>query len=151
MLESMITNPRPTRAEATDIANAVLDGSDSVMLSGETAKGSYPIRSVDMMARICRVAEAEINYAEVYASLRKHIPLPLSTHEAIAAAAVKTAWEVQATCIIALTETGRMALTFARHRPIPPVLAITSNAGAARKMQLLRGIYPLLVSSTLGN
>ena len=140
MLESMMHNPRPTRAEATDVANAVLDGSDSVMLSGETAKGAYPIRAVDMMARVCRVAEQDVNYANLYADLRRHIlpHLPLTTHEAIASAAVKSAWETQAACIIALTETGRMGKAFARFRPIPPVLAITASPTAARQMCILR-------------
>ena len=89
MLESMITNPRPTRAEATDVYNAILDGSDCVMLSGETAKGAHPIAAVDMMGRICREAESDINYAEVYSNLRKHVVLPISVSESVAAAAGK--------------------------------------------------------------
>ena len=82
MLESMMHNPRPTRAEATDVANAVLDGSDSVMLSGETAKGAYPIRAVDMMARVCRVAEQDVNYANLYADLRTTHVAAFATHHA---------------------------------------------------------------------
>jgi pyruvate kinase len=89
MLESMIVNPRPTRAEATDVANAVLDGSDCVMLSGETAKGSFPVLAVQMMANICREAEADINYSELYPSLRRQLRLPISVSEAVAANAGK--------------------------------------------------------------
>jgi pyruvate kinase len=85
MLESMIVNPRPTRAEATDVANAVLDGTDCVMLSGETAKGSFPAQAVQMMARICREAEADVNYGELYPSLRRGLVLPISIAEAVAA------------------------------------------------------------------
>lgn len=97
MLESMIVNPRPTRAEATDVANAVLDGSDCVMLSGETAKGSFPTLAVGMMANICREAEADINYSELYPSLRRQLRLPISVSEAVAANAGTCIYRV---CII---------------------------------------------------
>ncbi len=83
----MIHNPRPTRAEATDVANAILDGSDCVMLSGETAKGAFPIHAVSMMASIAREAEADINYAELYPNLRRQISLPIGITEATAASA----------------------------------------------------------------
>lgn len=87
MLESMVVNPRPTRAEATDVANAVLDGTDCVMLSGETAKGAHPIAAVEMMGKICREAEMDINYTELYPMLRRQIRLPISVSEAVAASA----------------------------------------------------------------
>lgn len=147
MLESMIVNPRPTRAEATDVANAVFDGSDCVMLSGETAKGAHPIKAVEMMVRLCRAAECDISYAELYAWLRKHVRLPIPINEAIASCAVKTAWDVQAACIVALTETGAMGRALAKYRPIPPVLAITTNPQVARQLQISRGIYPLLIDN----
>ena len=145
MLESMIYNPRPTRAEATDVSNAVFDGSDCVMLSGETAKGAYPIKAVEMMVRLCRAAEADISYAELYAWLRKHVHLPIPVNEAIASCAVKTVWDVQAACIVALTETGAMGRALAKYRPIPPVIAIASNPQVARQLQISRGIHPLVL------
>lgn len=89
MLESMIVNPRPTRAEATDVANAVLDGSDCVMLSGETAKGSHPQGAVEMMSKICREAEVDIDYSELYQGLRRGVLLPISVAESVAACAGK--------------------------------------------------------------
>ena len=89
MLESMILNPRPTRAEATDVANAVLDGSDCVMLSGETAKGAFPIHAVQMMSSICRETEADINYTDLYSLLRRHQSIPITITEAVAANAGK--------------------------------------------------------------
>ncbi|KAJ3028819.1 hypothetical protein HDV00_010004, partial [Rhizophlyctis rosea] len=130
MLESMIVNPRPTRAEATDVANAVLDGSDCVMLSGETAKGSFPVLAVEMMARICREAEIDINYSELYPSLRRQVRLPISVSEAVASSAVKTSWDVHAALIIVLTQTGNTAQAIAKYRPIAPVLAVTASAQA---------------------
>jgi pyruvate kinase len=107
MLESMIVNPRPTRAEATDVYNAILDGSDCVMLSGETAKGAYPVAAVEMMGRICREAELDIDYSELYHVLRKNINLPISVSEAVASTAVKTSWDVHAALIIVLTQSGQ--------------------------------------------
>ena len=148
MLESMIFNPRPTRAEATDVSNAVFDGSDCVMLSGETAKGAYPIKAVQMMVRLCRAAEADISYAELYAWLRKNVHLPIPVNEAIASCAVKTAWDVQAACIVALTETGAMGRALAKYRPIPPVIAIASNPQVARQLQISRGIHPLIIDGS---
>lgn len=91
MLESMIKNPRPTRAEATDVANAVLDGSDCVMLSGETANGSYPIKAVEMMAKLCLEAEQCINYETLYKFITKNTPKPVLAHEAVCSGAVLTA------------------------------------------------------------
>ncbi|TPX63563.1 pyruvate kinase [Spizellomyces sp. 'palustris'] len=150
MLESMIVNPRPTRAEATDVANAVLDGSDCVMLSGETAKGSFPIHAVEMMAKICREAEIDINYTELYPSIRRQVRLPIGISETIASGAVKTSWDVHAALIIVLTQTGNTAIAIAKYRPIAPVLAVTSSPQAARQCQILRGIYPMLVENMEG-
>jgi pyruvate kinase len=145
MLESMVVNPRPTRAEATDVANAVLDGTDCVMLSGETAKGAFPVQAVEIMGKICREAEVDINYAELYPSIRRQIKLPISVTEAVSSSAVKTSWDVHAALIIVLTETGTTAQAIAKYRPIAPVLAVTSSAQAARQCLIMRGIYPLHV------
>ncbi|ORY49843.1 pyruvate kinase [Rhizoclosmatium globosum] len=135
MLESMIVNPRPTRAEATDVANAVLDGSDCVMLSGETAKGAFPVLAVEMMAKICREAEADINYSELYPQLRRQLVLPISVSEAVASSAVKTSWDVHAALIIVLTQTGNTAQAICKYRPIAPVLAVTASDQVARHME----------------
>ncbi len=110
----MIVNPRPTRAEATDVANAVLDGSDCVMLSGETAKGSFPIQAVEMMSKICREAEADINYSELYPALRRQVRLPITASEAIASSAVKTSWDVHAVGIFLKSSRTRILHVF-RH------------------------------------
>ena len=94
MLESMIKNPRPTRAEATDVANAVLDGTDCVMLSGETAGGAFPVEAVTIMAKLCVEAEQCINYENVFDLTCRFIPKPLSIHEALCCSAVKTANDI---------------------------------------------------------
>ena len=94
MLESMIKSPRPTRAEATDVANAVLDGTDCVMLSGETAAGAYPVEAVTVMSRICREAEASLDYAAIFKTIMKQASLPMSPLESLASSAVRTANKV---------------------------------------------------------
>jgi pyruvate kinase len=103
MLESMTTNPRPTRAEVSDVANAVLDGADCVMLSGETAKGNYPKEAVTMMHETCLLAEVAIPYANMFDELRQACPRPISTMESIAISAVGASMELNAGAILVLT------------------------------------------------
>lgn len=103
MLESMTSNPRPTRAEVSDVANAVLDGADCVMLSGETAKGNYPKEAVTMMHETCLLAEVAIPYANVFDELRSTCPRPISTVESIAISAVGASMELNAGAILVLT------------------------------------------------
>lgn len=103
MLESMTNNPRPTRAEVSDVANAVLDGADCVMLSGETAKGSYPKEAVTMMHETCLLAEVAIPYASVFDELRSTAPRPIDTVESIAISAVGASMELNAGAILVLT------------------------------------------------
>lgn len=105
MLESMTYNPRPTRAEVSDVANAVLDGADCVMLSGETAKGSYPEAAVSMMAETCLLAETCISYQPLFNELRALTIRPTSTSETCAIAAVSASFEQNAGCIIVLSTT----------------------------------------------
>jgi pyruvate kinase len=124
MLESMIKSPRPTRAEATDVANAVLDGTDCVMLSGETANGLYPDTAVAVMSRICQEAEASLDYAAIFKELMKSVPLPMSPLESLASSAVRTANKVRATLIIVLTRGGTTAKLVAKYRPYVPILSV---------------------------
>lgn len=95
MLESMCKNPRPTRAEATDVANAVLDGTDCVMLSGETAAGSFPVEAVKVMTKICREAESSLDYYALFKSILREAPMPMSPLESLASSAVRTAHKVR--------------------------------------------------------
>ncbi|KAI6129246.1 pyruvate kinase [Pisolithus croceorrhizus] len=142
MLESMTYNPRPTRAEVSDVANAVLDGADCVMLSGETAKGSYPVESVLMMAETCLIAESSICYPPLYNELRSVQPLPTDTAETVAIAAVAAASEQKASAIVVLSTSGNTARLVSKYRPVAPIICITRNEQTARQIHLHRGCYP---------
>lgn len=152
MLDSMIKNPRPTRAESTDVANAVFDGSDCVMLSGETAKGDYPVESVQTMVNICREAEAVLDYNSQFQNLRQALRARggLSVTETITSSAVKTAYDLNAALILCLTESGGTAAMVCKYRPKCPVLCVTSNESSARQLLIRRNAFPLVVGSMLG-
>lgn len=150
MLESMIKNPRPTRAEAGDVANAVLDGSDCVMLSGETANGSFPKEAVEMMSKCCVEAEGCINYSKTFELITKHTPKPLSTIETICCSAVSAAKEVEASLIVVITENGQIARLVAKYRPKQPILALCMSASVIRQLNVSRGIFTLKIPSYLG-
>jgi pyruvate kinase len=150
MLESMITNPRPTRAESTDVANAVLDGSDAVMLSGETANGDYPIEAVQYMARICREAErVEISsdYPSLFEALKSPIP---SVPEVVASYAVRAAKDLKASFIVAITETGTTPRLLCKYRPSVPVLTVTNSVPTANFLLFTRACFPIVVDSVKG-
>jgi pyruvate kinase len=144
MLDSMRTNPRPTRAEASDVANAIYDGTDAVMLSGETAVGSYPVEAVLAMDRIVREAEA-------------HIPpdgwdvlLPRgSIDDQISHATIALAREVQADAIVTPTLSGRTARLVARHRPRAVVIAPVPHEAVLRQLALVWGLVPVPLASDL--
>jgi len=150
MLESMTKNPRPTRAEVTDVANAVLDGTDCVMLSGETAGGEFPIQSVQVMAKVCLEAESCIDYPALYRAIHAAVPHPFATPEAVACAAVETAEDIGASLIIALTETGFTARLIAKYRPKQIVLALSASESTIRHLQVHRGVMTMLVPSFQG-
>ncbi|KAK9351894.1 pyruvate kinase [Lipomyces doorenjongii] len=144
MLDSMTYNPRPTRAEVSDVGNAVLDGADCVMLSGETAKGNYPVEAVGMMHETCLLAEMAICYPPLFNDLRYLTPRPTDTVETIAVAAVSASFEQQAKAIIVLSTTGTTARLCSKYRPTCPILMVTRNPVAARYSHLYRGVYPFL-------
>ncbi|KAA8591666.1 hypothetical protein FQN60_017040 [Etheostoma spectabile] len=130
MLESMVAHPRPTRAEGSDVANAVLDGADCVMLSGETAKGLFPVEAVAMMHSICREAEAAIFHQQLFEELRRLTPLSSDPTEVTAIGAVESSFKA--------------AHLLSRYRPRCPIISITRSPKVARQSQLLRGVFPVL-------
>lgn len=153
MLESMIQNPRPTRAEATDVANAVLDGSDSVMLSGETASGEYPIEAVEYMARISKQAEeveAVGEYPSLFEALKGKSGIEPEVPEAVASYAVRVANDLKAELIITITETGKTSRLVSKYRPRVPVVCVTNDVHTANYLILSRATIPIIVPSVKG-
>ena len=142
MLNSMIDHPRPTRAEASDVANAILDGTSAVMLSAETATGAYPIESVRMMARIAAIAEERFPYAHFVQHLQADRALTPSA--AISQATVAIAYELGARAIVTSTYSGQTARWVASHRPQTPVIAITPRTDVQRQLALAWGVIPML-------
>jgi pyruvate kinase len=143
MLESMISAPAPTRAEASDVATAVFDGADAVMLSAESAAGQYPREAVSMMDRIIARVERDEDWRR---SIDAKRPEPeKSSADAIAAAAVQVAHTIGAQAIVAFTKSGSTALRVARERPDCPVLGLTTSIEAARRLAVVWGVHAALI------
>jgi pyruvate kinase len=145
MMESMITNPVPTRAEVSDVANAVLDGTDAVMLSAETAVGKYPLETVQQMVQICVAAEdaeeVELD-ADFTGKTFEHID------QTIAMGALFTAHHLGAKAIVALTDSGSTPLWMSRHHIHIPIYALTTRENSQRRMALYRNVHALLMDTS---
>ncbi len=147
MLESMVYNPRPTRAEASDVANSIFDGTDAVMLSAETATGSYPAEAVETMARIARRTEEVLPYEEML-RLKGRFSGTLTATEALSHAACTVAMNLGASVIIAATKSGQVARMVAKYRPRAPIIAATPSPEVMKKLTLVWGVLPILVKET---
>ncbi|MBO1349691.1 MAG: pyruvate kinase [Hormoscilla sp. GUM202] len=139
MLDSMVNSPRPTRAEVSDVANAILDGTDAVMLSNETAIGKYPVEAVATMVRIAVRIERESNTCHAQADTKRSIP------NAISQGVSQIAAQLEASAIMTLTKTGGMARNVSKFRPQTSILAVTPHVEVARRLQVVWGVKPLLV------
>ena len=142
MLESMSTNPRPTRAEANDVANAIYDGTSAIMLSGESASGRYPVEAVATMATIARRTEQDIDYRRRFYSHDYH---PDDVTNAISHATCTTAYDLNAAAIISVTQSGQTARMCSRFRPGVPIIACTTSKGVFRQLSLAWGVTPIIM------
>ena len=143
MLDSMMHNPRPTRAEATDVANAIYDGTSAIMLSGETAAGEYPIEAVQTMDRIAICTEQAINYAERYANLAAGTVDSITN--AISHACCMTSNDLGASAIVTVTKSGYTARMISRYRPQVPIVACTMSQKVYQQLAMSWGVIPCLI------
>jgi pyruvate kinase len=143
MLESMVRSPVPTRAEVTDVANAIHDGTDAIMLSGETSIGLYPVEAVKVMAHVALRAEAALPYDSMIVEKGRH--LETQTDDAISYDAARTARQLNASLIVAFTESGSTAGRVSKYRPVPPILALTTSEKVQRRLTLRWGVTPITV------
>jgi pyruvate kinase len=157
VVDSMTDNLRPTRAEATDVANAVLDGSDAILLGAETLRGLYPVETISIVGKICAEAEKVFNQDLYFKRTVKHVGEPMTHLESIASSAVRAAIKVKASVIICFTSSGRAARLIAKYRPTMPVLSVViprlktnqlrwsfTGAFEARQSLIVRGLFPML-------
>ncbi len=144
MLESMIENARPTRAEASDVATAVYDGADAVMLSAETAVGDYPVEAVSMMNRICESTESDVSFRRIMDG--DHPRTEEDASDAITVAATHVAHDIKAAAIVNYTTSGSTTLRTVRQRPEVPIICLTQNLGTARRLMLSFGVRTIHVT-----
>ena len=144
MLDSMIKNPRPTRAESTDVANAIYDGTSCIMLSGETAAGKYPVEALETMVRIAEKAEESINYIKRFNS-RDNSDVAFDVTNAISHATCTTAHDLGAKAIVTVTKGGGTARQLSKFRPLYPIVGCTTQEHVWRQLNLSWGVVPMLI------
>lgn len=144
MLDSMMRNPRPTRAEVSDVATAIFEGSDAIMLSGETASGSYPVEAVQTMARIAKMIENSLDYEDILKT--KNTGFTNGITDSISYATCRTCLDLKASAIISATSSGYTAAAVSKYRPVAPIIAATESEQVMRKLSLYWGVYPVKIS-----
>jgi pyruvate kinase len=150
MLDSMFHKTRPTRAETSDVANAVLDGSDVVVCSRETSHGKYPFQTVFHMAKICAEAERCFNYKQRFEHVVQYTPLPVGTTEAVAQSACGTVHNMNIDLIVAITDTGNICRLLAKYKPSVPIFACCVSNNVIRSLQLVWGVTGYKIPSYQG-
>ena len=148
MLESMVDNPRPTRAEVTDVSHSVVSGADAVMLSAETAAGAFPVEAVGMMDRVARQAEAHLWRQEAFGSLKRDMDHASfnSFGDAVARAMSTLSRELRVRAVVVFSESGMSATTMSAARPAAPIIAVSSNISTCRRLALSWGVAPVEVA-----
>lgn len=144
MLDSMMRNPRPTRAEVSDVATAIFEGTDAIMLSGETASGSYPVEAVQTMARIAEMIEGSLDFEDILKT--KTVGLANSITDSISFATCRTCMDLKASAIISATSSGYTAAAVSKYRPVAPIIAATESEQVMRKLSIYWGVYPIKIS-----
>ena len=145
MLESMITNPRPTRAEITDVANAIYDGTSAIMLSGETAAGKFPVDAVKTMSTIAETTEQNIDYRGRLHRSEENYDKNMNITNAISHATVTTAYDVNAKAIVTVTKSGTTARNISKFRPACPIISGTTDERVLRQLSLSWGVTPMRI------
>jgi len=140
VFDSMVSQARPMRSEASDVSNAVLDGVDGIVLNDETVIGDYPINAVSMLAKCCVEAEKTIDYRKAFNDLKLYSPAPYGTAESVACAAVSAVLDLKVDMIVVLTETGKLARLVSKYRPEVPILCCSSSDNVIRAMNCQRGV-----------
>lgn len=143
MLDSMMNNPRPTRAEVTDVANSIYDGTSAIMLSGETAAGKYPVESLKTMVRIAERTEKDINYKHRFFTTQKELTIEIT--DAVCHATCTTAYDVDAKAILTVTKSGKSARMISRYRPDCMIIAGSTNMKVCRQLNMSWGVTPVLI------
>ena len=143
MLDSMMNNPRPTRAETTDVANSIYDGTSAIMLSGETAAGKYPVEALNMMVKIAERTESDINYKHRFFTAQKNFSQDIT--DAVCHATCTTAYDLGAKAILTVTKSGKSARMISRHRPDCMIIAGSTNVKVCRQLNLSWGVTPVLL------
>lgn len=147
ILESMVKKPRPTRAEAGDVAGIILDGVDCLMLTHETSIGKYPINATKMLVKICCEAEKTINYRRIYEDVFSKSKVPFKFSETVASSIANTALDLKIGVLIVFTDTGRAAYILAKYRPRQTIFVCTSSSSVSRQMNVVRGVTPILINA----
>jgi pyruvate kinase len=149
MMDSMVKNARPTRQEASDVSNGVLDGVDAMVLDCETYSGDYPINAVSMLCKCTVEAEKTIDWRKTFNDLKLYSPAPYGTAESVACAAVASVLDLKVDLIVVLTETGKLARLVAKYKPEVAIICCSPNESVVQHMNLQRGVLGVYAKETL--